>query len=233
MTQSDPFAEVAMDGSATKAPARPDAFTDSASVDDPFATSSDLGGGDYTPAAPLETLDGRVVVMIPRKFDPTASDPNDPSGQKTRELYTVDLTVLSGGELRYSYNVKADAEHRREAGIEEMVIEDVSPEHPFSITGYWVPQNALVGKLKKCHAVGRPYLGVVAMVPVRADRDKGKTAAQVRAEVKAWDDRGRKTARPRYAWVLEDPTPEQKAIAVSWWMANRDRIAPIVPAPVS
>lgn len=211
MTTTDPFATAQVGGPSD--------------MEDPFATSSDYVG-DFTPAVPLENLAGRVVVMIPRSLDPNAKDPNDPSGQKTREQYTVDLTVLTGGRLTYFYTQRADAEKGTPEETKEMVIEDL----PASWPNYWVPQQALIGKLKKAHANGRPYLGVVAMIPVKADRERGKTAAQVRAEVAAWVARGRQGARPRYTWVLEDPTPEQRGIAVQWWTANKASIPAITPS---
>ena len=226
---TDPFAAAQVGATAT-APATngADPFTAAGDMDDPFATSSDYRGGDFTPSAPIENLQGRLVVMIPRKLDPNAPDPNNPG--KTREQYTVDLTVLTGGRLAYWYKQKADAERGIPEEMKEYVVEDVSPANPFTILGYWVPQGAIIGKLKQAHANGRPYLGVPAMIPVKADRDKGKTAAQVRAEVAAWIERGRQGARPRYTWVLEDPTPEQRAAAVQWWSANKANIPSITPA---
>jgi hypothetical protein len=221
MTQ-DPFAEAAV--------ATADPYTATGDLDDPFATSSDYRGGDFTPAVPLENLQGRVVVMIPRSLDPNSKDPNDPTGQKTREQYTVDLHVLTGGRLSYYYTERANAEKGTPEQTKEMVFEDVSPATPATWLNYWVPQQGLIGKLKKAHANGRPFLGMVAMVPTAADRKSGKTAAQVQAEVTAWVARARQGARPRYTWALEDPTPEQRAIAVQWWKDNRESIPAITPA---
>ena len=225
---SDPFA------AAQVAPSTPDAFQANVDSDDPFATSSDYAGGDFTPSPGLENLKGRTVIMIPRKFDPNAKDPNDPNGQKTRELYTVDLVVLNGGELRYYYNQKADpsATPPREAAVLEYVVEDVSPDKPFTVSGFWVPQGAVIGKLKKAHKEGRPFLGVPAMVPVKADRERGVTPAQVEKTVADWVARGRQGNRPRYSWVLDDgPTSNMdRAAAVKWWAANREHIPAITPA---
>jgi hypothetical protein len=223
---TDPFAAAQVGGNAGTATADP--FRSNAEVDDPFATSSDYKGGDFTPAAPIEALDGRLVVMIPRSLDSNAKDPNN-EGQ-TREQYTVDLYVLSGGRLTYYYNVKADPESGREAETKEMVVEDITPANPFVITGYWVPQQGILGKLKKAHKDGRPFLGVVDMLPVSADRQKGKTSAQIRAEYSAWVQRNRAGARPRYSWTLSDPSPDLRAAAIEWWKANRENIAPITPA---
>jgi len=192
--QSDPFAEASITN--PNISGRADAFTPNADADDPFATSSDYRGGDFTPAVPLENLQDRLVVMIPRKFDPEA--PNSLKPGETREQYTVDLYVLSGGRLSYFYNVKANPERNTPAETKEMIIDDVSPQTPFEIKGYWVPQGGIVGKLKQAHKEGRPYLGVPAMMATKADRERGKTSAQVRAEVAAWISRGRQGARPMY-----------------------------------
>lgn len=222
---TDPFAAAQVGATAT-APADP--FTAPVDMDDPFATSSDYRTGDFTPSAPLESLKGRLVVMVPRSLDPNAADPNNPG--KTREQYTVDLYVLNGGRLSFWYKVKADAERGTPEEMKEYVVDNVSPTEPFVVLNYWVPQGAIIGKLKKAHANGRPFLGTVAMIPVKADRDKGKTAAQVEAEVAAWIERNRVGARPRYTWVLNDPTPEERAAAIGWWGANRDNIPAITPA---
>ena len=226
---SDPFA------AAQVSPATAgDPFVSAHDEADPFATSSDFKGGDFTPSPPLEALKGRVVIMIPRSLDKNAKDPNDPTGQKTREVYTVDLVVLSGGELRYHYNKSGNPEAAnpadREPQVAEWVVSDVSLDAPFSIPRYWVPQGGIIGKLKQTHTNGRPYLGVPAIAPVKQDRDKGKTAEQVIREVDAWVARGRAGARPRYLWTLEDPTPEQRAIALTWWKREAANIAAITPA---
>lgn len=226
---SDPFA------AAQVSPATAgDPFTSAHNMDDPFATSSDFKGGDFTPSPTLEVLKGRVVVMIPRSLDANAKDPNDPSGQKTREVYTVDLTVLDGGELRYHYNKRGNPEatraEDREDQVLEYVVDDVSADKPFTVARFWVPQAGVIGKLKQAHANGRPYLGVPAIVPVKADRDKGKTTEQVVREVESWIQRGRVGNRPRYSWTLADPTPEQRAAALAWWKREAANIAPITPA---
>lgn len=221
---TDPFASAQVTTTASTAPAG-DAFTAPADMDDPFATSSDYRGGDYTPSPTLEALQGRLVVMIPRVLDPNAKDPNNPGD--TREQYTVDLTVLDGGRLTYFYNVKGDPEKGTQDETKEWVVEDISGDKPFTVTGYWVPQGGVIGKLKKAHKDGRPYLGVPGMVPTKADRDRGVTAAQVRQNVAAWVARNRQGARPRYTWTLEDPDTTQRGIAVAWWKANRESIAPI------
>jgi hypothetical protein len=225
---SDPFADAQVAPTTAADP-----FTSAHEMDDPFATSSDFKGGDFTPSPTLEGLKGRLIVMIPRSLDPNAKDPNDPSGQKTREVFTVDLTVLDGGELRYHYNSKGNPEATdpkdREDTVKEWVVDNIAPDSPFTVRRFWVPQAGVIGKLKQAHANGRPYLGVPAMVPVKADRDKGKTGEQVEREVEAWITRGRQGLRPRYSWTLADPSPEQRAAALAWWKREAANIEPITP----
>lgn len=230
MTQPDPFA-AAQSGVRNPVPpaqsAGPDAFTPATDMNDPFLTSSDVRG-DYTPSPGLENIEGRLVVMIPRTFDPAAKDPNDPTGTKTRELYTVDLTVLSGGKLEFPYKVKGDREKGTEDTYATFTVEDVSQANPFTIKGYWVPQGAIIGRLKAIHAKGAPYLGVPEMGPTKAQRDAGKTPAQVKAAYTQWVAQGKPGNRPSYSWRLVDPTPEQKAIAIAWWASVKSTIAPII-----
>lgn len=221
---SDPFAAAAVAGTQTVDP-----YTPASDVDDPFAVNSDYRG-DFTPAVPLDNLQGRLVVMIPRSFDPNAKDPFDPTGVKTREQYTVDLYVLTGGRLSYYYTQRADAEKGTPEETKEMVIENVSPTEPAAWPNYWVPQGGIIGKLKKAHEEGRPFLGVVAMVATSADRKRGVTNEVTRRVVKEWIERGRQGARPRYTWALDDPTPDLKAVAIEWWKRERANIAAVTPS---
>lgn len=232
-TSADPFAAVQVPAAAAAASAAParDAFTPATDSADPFAVSSDFRG-DFIPSPGIESLAGRLVVMIPRKLDPNAPDPNNPG--QTREVYTVDLTVLDGGKLEYIYKEKADPESadpaRRMDQLKTWTVEEVSPASPFQIPGYWVPQGGLIGRLKKAHASAAPFLGVPAMVPTKAQRDKGVTAAQVRQEYAQWVQMGRQTARPKYTWAMDDPTSAQRAVAVAWWSTARATIPAITPA---
>jgi hypothetical protein len=231
---SDPFAQAqvsqgqatASTTPATSGPADP--FTGTADMADPFATSDTYRGGDFTPSATLESLQGRLVAMFPRELDPNAKDPNNPG--KTREQYTVDLYVLDGGRLSYYYTQKGNPEAQdpadRQDQVKEYVVEDISPTNPFHIASYWVPQGGVIGKLKKAHADGVPFLGIPTMVPVKADRGT-KTNAQVKAEVDAWVARQRQGARPRYSWSLEAPDAGRRQGAIQWWAAAKDSVDPI------
>lgn len=219
---------------ASNAHAQADPFVSAHDTDDPFATSSDFRGGDYTPSPPIETLRGRLVAMFPREFKADAENPfwdgKDPEG-RTRELYTVDLYVLDGGPLKFPYKRKGNPEAADPSAREDQYLEwdggDPSPETPFAITRFWVPQGNLIGKLKQTHAKGAPLLGVIDLVPQKAGRDKGETAAKIRAEYDAWIGRNRVGTGPRIAWALDDPAPERRALAVKFWGLHKASIAPI------
>lgn len=228
----DPFAAAQVAGSAgtsSKAEASTapveDPFTSSHDLDDPFATSSDFKGGDFTPSPPIELLRGRLLVLIPRAFDPEQDDPFNEG--KKRELYTVDLTVLDGGPLKWHYKIKADAEKGTPERHEEFDAGSPSAESPFTVTRFWVPQGGLIGKLKQTHRKGAPLLGVLDFIPQKAGRDKGVTSAQIRAEYDAWVGRNKVGTGPRTAWALDDPSPERRKIAIAWWAANKGSIEAI------
>lgn len=224
----DPFAAAQVAGSAgtavaDKAAPSPadDPFVSSHDLDDPFATSSDFKGGDFTPSPPIETLRGRLLVMIPREFDPKQPDPFNEG--EFRELYTVDLYILDGGPLKFPYKKKGDPEK----GTSDEYVDFEAPELPFEVKRFWVPQGNLINKLKQTHRKGAPFLGVLDLVPQKAGRDKGVTAAQIRAEYDAWVKRNRVGTGPRIAWAMDDPSPDRRAAAISWWAANKNDIAAI------
>lgn len=215
-------------GSASTAPAGgADPFTGAADMSDPFAVSSDFRGS-FSPSPTMDALAGRLLVMIPRSFDPTAKDPLNEGG--IREQYTVDLTVLTGGRMSWYYTQKGDPERGTEDEVKEFVVDDVSAENPYTNTGHWVPQGGIIGKLKKSHREGRPLLGLVARGPQRPDRDRGVTAAQIQKQYDEWVKRGRQGQAPKFAWNMVDPTPEQRAIAIAWWRETGSKLEPINPS---
>jgi hypothetical protein len=228
----DPFAAAQVTAESASAPANvqptsapaPDPFVGSADEEDPFATSSDYRGS-FSPSPPLDALTGRVLVMIPRSFDPEAKDPLNPG--ETREQYTIDLTVLTGGRMAWYYTAKGDAEKGTEDEVKEFVVEDVSPATPYTNSNHWIPQGNIISKLKDTHAAGRPFLGLVARGPQKTDRDKGVTAAQIQKQYADWVGRGRQGPAPKFSWLMIDPTPEQRAVAIAWWRENGKSIAPI------
>lgn len=239
-TTEDPFAKVAAQqaaASGTKtadktAPAA-DPFTATADMDDPFATSEDYRGGDFTPSPPIELLRGRLLAYFPRKFEAEANDPFNEG--KKRELYTADIYVLDGGDLKFPYKVKGDPEKGTEDEWKEWDGGTPSPAAPFVMKQSWVPQGNIIAKLKKAHADGVPMLGVLDFIPQKAARDKGVTAAQIRKEYDAWVKRGKTGGDVKIAWALDVPDPERRKLAVEFWAAHKAEIEPInratAPAP--
>lgn len=228
MSHPDPFAAVqapsapASTVTPNSTPSAGDGFTAATTVDDPFATSSTLRG-DFTPSPKLDDLLGRLVIMIPRTFDPAAKDPNDPTGVKTRELFTVDLVVLTGGPLSFQYKAKGDPEK----GIPDEYKTWTVDEMPAAWSGYWVPQGAIIGKLKECAKQGVPFLGVPTRMPTSKQRQSGVSKVDVEREYQAWVKNGKPGNRPLSAWQLDDPSTDVRGVAVQWWKDNRNTIAPI------
>jgi len=223
----DPFAAAQVAGSAGTAAPAADPFTGAADSADPFATSSDYRG-DFSPSPTMDALAGRLVVIIPRSFDPDAKDPLNPG--KTRECYTVDLTVLTGGRMSWYYTEKGNAEKGTEDEVKEFVVDDVSAANPYTNANHWIPQGAIIGKIKKSHRDGRPFLGIPARGPQKADRDKGVTMAQIEKRYSDWVGRNRQGDAPKFSWVMVDPTPEQRAIAIGWWREHGSKLEPINPS---
>lgn len=228
---TDPFAQQSVDPVQTapvvptaSATAPADPYVPVSDMDDPFLTREDVKT-DFRPSPNMEALRGRLCVMIPRSLDPAAKDPNNPG--ETRELYTVDLAVLDGGPLKFFYKEKGDPERGTQDQLVEYDAGNIGPGNSQLWAGYWVPQRTLLGALKVSHRAGRPYLGIVTMIPVRADRDKGMTNAQVEAAFNAWEATGRRSNRPRYTWSMEMPDAAGRAAAVTWWRTVGAKLAPI------
>lgn len=232
-TKTDPFAAVAAAQAGTSPapaaePAQPvadDPFVSAHDSDDPFATSEDFRGGPFTPSPPIELLRGRLLAMFPRKFEAAADDPFNKD--ETREVYTVDLYVLDGGPLSFDYKIKANPEKNEPERYETFDAGTPTATAPFVVKNHWVPQGALIGKLKGSHRKGAPYLGVLDLGAQSNDRKAGKTDAQIRAEFDAWVKRNRVGSGPRFSWVMDVPAPERRSVAIEFWAAHKADIAPI------
>lgn len=198
-------------------------------TNDPFASPSDLGGGGaFTPTPGVESLVGRTVVYIPRTFDPAAPVPAafGAAPGATRKQWTADLYVIDGGELRFWYKQKGDAQATpptQDATVEK-VVEDVSPANPYVCLNTWVAQAAFVGKLTGAADAGKMLIGTPIRGAMKAQIDKGATDASVQAEYQAWLDRGKQGNSPRFVWLLADVTPDGMKNVQAWWAANKDSI---------
>jgi len=192
-----------------------------ADVDDPFATSSEIKtGGVWTPRVPFEDIEGRMVVLVPKSFDPEAKNPF-PGGDPTREEFRVDLVILDGDPFTYEYT-EPDPKGAALPRIEKTMTVD---SFPFTAISQSVAQGGLVGKLKPLFEEGRFFLGVMSYAPYVADAKKGATIDSTRAIVQNWISKGRKGTKPQYTWALDDRptvlTPERRALAAAWWAEYR------------
>lgn len=196
-----------------------DPWAEETNVDDPWATPEDVkSGGVFEPTPFLDSLAGRMVGMFPRKFEkeaPKRADRIEAGGATTEERYTVDMVVLSGGELKFWYTDKK-ANNGEGALVEHVVPAD---EIPHLYTNVWRTEGNIIGALRKVDGSQRPaLLGVVRRGPQAPDRKAGKTADDIEAAYAAWESRGKQGPKPKFSWIVDvnAVTPEMKATASAW-----------------
>lgn len=188
---------------------------------DPFATPEDVkSSGVFTPVPALPYLEGRLVAMIPRKFEDDAPIPSEyvqKDGPTVRDRYTVDMYVLDGGELRFTYNAKVEGKEEREEK-EHVVSAD---ELPAEFKNVWRVEQALIGQLRKIDGTARPILlGTVRRGPQAKDRNAGKTFADIEEAYRQYLANPAKVKEPRFSWQMDvEITPEQRKTALAWWSA--------------
>lgn len=190
--------------------------------ENPFGAPSENKGGAFVPTPPMEVLVGRTLVYIPRTFNPTAKDPFDTTGQKTRKQWTADLYVIDGGELRFWYEKKG----RDGAPDEtvEQVYENASPETPYACDDIWVSQSAFVGKLSAVAEKRQLLVCTVTRGARKDQRDKGKTDEMIRADFDAWVARGKTGPEVKFVWLPVDVSGEAMARVQEWYSIHRDSI---------
>lgn len=188
--------------------------------EDPFATPEDSkGGGSFEPSPFFDAIPGRLVALIPRKFEPEAkkrADRVEAGGKDTEERYTADMVVLDGGPVTFWYNEK------QEGSEERVPTEKTIDALPHLFPGTWRTEGRVIGRLKKVDGGARPILlGRVRRVPQKDDAAKGATMASIESAWAAWEKRGKNGPRPKFSWdVIPDGlTDADKALAASWWKA--------------
>lgn len=188
--------------------------------DDPFATAEDTkSGGTFEPSPFFDALAGRLVALIPRKFEPEAkkrADRVEAGGSDTEERYTADMVVLDGGPITFWYNAKVEGQETREPT--EKTVADL----PHLFPGTWRTEGKVIGRLKKVDGAARPILlGRVLRVPQADDARKGVTAAAIGERYAAWEKRGKNGPKPKFSWdVVPDVLTEaDKALALAWYRA--------------
>lgn len=198
---------------------------------DPFATADDVkaGSGIFVPRPPIDELRDRLVVLVPRKFEEEAKV-SDYLRQtynlpEVREEWTIDLIVLDGGKLEYTYRSKVQG---TENDYEEKTM--TVTEFPFEVPNFKVSWSNIIGKLNKLADSPRPFgLGRIRAGYSAAEMRKGKTFADFRQEEDAWvtaatTDPLKAGARPKAKWHFElDESPEARKLAVAWWTDAKAR----------
>jgi hypothetical protein len=200
-----------------------DPFAAHTDEDDPFADADTAraGSGSFTPRPALEDLEGRLLAMVPRELDKESKTPDiwvQKGAKPTREQYTVDMVLLDGGPLSYTYKDKVTSGNT--TTIEEKTFTvDVLP---FLWTGVWRSEASLIGQLKKVDGTPKPILlGRLVKGPQAKDRKNGKTIQDVAAEFVKWraNPRG---AMPDFSWQVDtDVTPADQTLAREWWAAAK------------
>lgn len=194
----------------------PDPFGATTVEDDPFATADDVKGGTFTPTPYLEALEGKLVVMVPRKFVDDAPIPKEwqvAGGPTVRDRYTVDLVVLGAGAFTFPYMAKVEGQEEREEKSHTVDL-------PALFTNVWMVQASIIGQLRKVDGTSRPLLrGIVRRGPQAADRRNGKTFADVEAAFAAWRRNPKPNQTPKFSWQIDvdGVTAEQAAAALTWY----------------
>lgn len=217
---TDPFASN-VDGT----PAATDTF-------DPFGDTQpeDLRSfdGPMLPFPRVADLYRHLVVMEPTGYTDKDVDPFAPAGSnKTRELFTVRLTILEGDALELPNGKK------NEAGVWEpdgtVTIVGPGSEHPWPVTWnkFSVPQTQIIGKLKAKFDVatsqpkdGGFLLGVIRRVPAKKTAKHLTTPEAIdKALTEFYQAKmaGKNVPEVNYGWGFVNYTNEQKAIALDWY----------------
>jgi hypothetical protein len=203
-----------------------DPFAVSVDEDDPFASEADVKGnsGPFVPWPGIEAVRNRLVVLVPRSHDPEAKVSeflqrtyNLPA---TREEWKIDLVVLDGGDLSYTYRAKVQ---NTENEFEEKTHEVSASDLPFVIPGWKVSWGNVIGALNKIADGSKPFgLGRLRAGYNVADMRKGKTFDQFTAEQEAFYAAPKGKKEPRAVWHFEaTDAPEDRTIALAWWKAAK------------
>lgn len=209
------------------------AYTPANPVSDPsnpFATQQAAaaevgGGGQWDPRIPLDAIEGRMIVLVPKSYTDQAPVPKDfnPKEGEVREEYRVDIIVLDGGTLTYEETFKEskDADpQKREVTVTEF---------PYVRRGQTIAQGQLVRALKGADKTGMFLYGVLTRVPQLRDSKLYPTPEALAEARKAWIaalSAGKSgVTEPRYTWGLDERpqalTQERINLALAWWEAEK------------
>jgi hypothetical protein len=200
-----------------------DPFAVETNADDPFAASEDVkSGGTFVPRPPVEMLEGRLIVLVPRSFDKEAkvSDYLQSKGfPAVREEWTTDLVILNGAPMEYTYRSK------KEGTKDEFEEKTFSiDEFPALIPGFRVSWANIIGSLNKLSAGPKPFgLGRIRAGYSAKEMREGKTFEDFERELSAWEEKVKASPRsagekPKAKWhfVISDDAADRK-LALEWW----------------
>jgi hypothetical protein len=200
-----------------------DPFAQHTDEDDPFADAdtAKAGGGSFTPRPVLEDLEGRLLAMVPRELDKESPTPQvyvDKGASPTREQFTVDMVLLDGGPLTFTYKEKVTKGNTTTVEDKEFTVEEL----PFTWTNAWRNESAIVGQLKKVFGTPKPILlGRLVKGPQAKDRKAGATIADVAAAFETWRKNPR-GAVPAFSWQIDtEITPADQLLAREWWASAK------------
>lgn len=191
--------------------------------EDPFAGEDEIGSGLFIPKPSLEVLDGRFIVLVPRKYEEAVPIPEDfrqPGGPTERERVTADMVVFGPGGLEYDYFDKNDKTDGQDGSYKKWTIEDDAM--PFMFTGVWRVEAAIVGPLKRLMGTRKPILsGIVRRGPLAKDRGK-ENFESIEAARQAWIAAGKPERgpikNPRFSWQIDIRiSSDQAAQRLNWW----------------
>lgn len=187
----------------------------------PFATPDSINSGGGVRGPQHMDLIGRLIVLEPVQKLVDQPKPNSTNGE-TQSFWSTNLTVLTGGPLTIVTPAKP-------ANGEQPALPEQSNtyELPYTFPNWYAFGASFTAKLDGLGAAGLPLLlGVVRRCPTGAGYRAGKTWQQATAEYDAWVDKmktlgpDRAGSKPQFSWGVVDPTPEEQALALSWYQAQ-------------
>lgn len=204
---TDPYAQAATQ---TAGPAAAQRALDPSA--DPFATPDSIGGGSGPRGPKWDEILDRLIVLEPVELMKDQPVPNQP--EQKQDFYSTNMTVLDGGKVTVFTPERVTEGKTFPEETNEF-------EPPYTWNGWYAYGKAVTIKLAGLEKAGAPLLlGVVKRCPTGPGYRKGLTWIDTHRE---WDTymtqirTGRTASKPQFSWGVVDPTPEQRAVALSWW----------------
>lgn len=189
---------------------------------DPFATADEAQShsGPFIPWPKIDDIQGRLIVLVPRKFDAEAKVSEYAQRtfgmNPTQEEWRTDLIVLDGGRLEYAYRAKVEGkedEYRDATHVFDTL--------PALIPNWRVTTGNIIGVLNRVSESPKPFaLGRIRAGYTAREMRAGRTFAEFADELDAFYQNPRKGKQPKPVWhlVVSDDAGD-RAIALAWWKA--------------